>query len=81
MHHSPAAVANYLSTFVRCAQLARKQMSVSQIAFLVHRSKTLAQSYLDLLATVQNDPTMRYHLGELLRLGTPAKKKTRGGLR
>jgi predicted transcriptional regulator len=81
MHHSPAAVANYLSTFVRCAQLARKQMSVSQIAFLVHRSKSLVQSYLDLLTTVQNDPAMRYHLGELLRLGTPAKKKIRGRLR
>ena len=37
MHHSPEAVANYLSTFARCAQLADKKMQVGQSAFLLRR--------------------------------------------
>ena len=76
MHHSPAAVANYLSTFTRCAQLHQKQMSPSQIAFLLDRSRGLIDSYLDLLAECRNDKTLAYHLGEMLALGTP-KKTTR----
>lgn len=76
MHHSPAAVANYLSTFMRTAQLHEKQISSSQIAFLLGRSTGLIQSYLHLLAACQNDATLAYHLTELLRLGTTPKKKT-----
>lgn len=76
MHHSPSAVANYLSTFTRCAQLHEKNMEPSQIAFLLDRSRGLIDSYLDLLAECRNDKTLAYHLGELLRLGTP-KKTTR----
>ena len=41
MHHSPEAVANYLSTFTRCAQLADKKMQVGQIAFLLRRGPSL----------------------------------------
>ena len=75
MHHSPAAVANYLSTFTRTAQLNEQQMALSQIAFLLDRSTGLIQSYLDLLAECKKDPTFSYHLEELLNLGVGAKKK------
>jgi hypothetical protein len=69
VRHSPPAVANYLSTFVRCAQLARKDMQVGQIAFLLRRGKGLIQKYIDLLAQCESDKNMSYHLAELLRLG------------
>jgi DNA-binding CsgD family transcriptional regulator len=70
MHHSPEAVANYLSTFARCAQLAKKDMQVGQIAFLLRRGPALIQAYLDLLAECKADRNMAYHLDELLRLGS-----------
>jgi len=76
MHHSPAAVANYLSTFTRCAQLRERGMESLQIAFLLDRSKTLIDSYLDLLAQCRNDKTLAYHLAELLALGGTPKKTT-----
>lgn len=76
MHHSPAAVANYLSTFTRTAQLHDKDLAPSQIAFLLNRSRGLIDSYLDLLAECAKDKTSAYHLEELLRLGT-SKKTTR----
>jgi hypothetical protein len=76
MHHSPAAVANYLSTFTRTAQLHAKDLAPSQIAFLLNRSRGLIESYLDLLAECAKDKTAAYHLEELLRLGT-SKKTTR----
>jgi DNA-binding CsgD family transcriptional regulator len=70
MHHSPEAVANYLSTFARCAQLAKKEMQVGQIAFLLRRGPALIKAYLDLLAECEGDKNMSYHLDELLRLGS-----------
>jgi DNA-binding CsgD family transcriptional regulator len=70
MHHSPEAVANYLSTFTRCAQLAREEMEVGQIAFLLRRGPSLIRSYLDLLAECRRDRNMAYHLDELLRIGS-----------
>jgi DNA-binding CsgD family transcriptional regulator len=70
MHHTPEAVANYLSTFTRCAQLAHKKLQVGQIAFLLRRGPSLIQAYLDLLAECQRDRTMAYHLKELLRIGS-----------
>jgi hypothetical protein len=76
MHHSPAAVANYLSTFIRCAQLHQKEMAPSQIAFLLNRSRGLIDSYLDLLAECSKDKTLAYHLEEMLVLGR-VKKTTR----
>jgi hypothetical protein len=39
MHHSPQAVSNYLSTFIRCVHLAQKKMQVGQMAFLSHLVK------------------------------------------
>jgi hypothetical protein len=79
MRHSPAAVANYVSTFTRCAQLADKKMEVSQIAFLLHRSKGLIQSYIHLLEQCRNDQNLSYHLEELMKLaqGSGGKKSTR----
>jgi hypothetical protein len=81
MHHSPEAVANYLSTFARCAQLADKEMEVGQIAFLLRRGPSLIQKYLDILVECRRDRNMAYHLDELLRIGSCGgeKKITRGG--
>jgi hypothetical protein len=69
MHHSPAAVANYLSVFARCAQAADKGMQPGQIAFLLRRGVGLIRQYLQLLAECRSDKNMGYHLDELLRLG------------
>lgn len=76
MKHSPAAVANYLSTFTRCAQLAKENMQAGQIAFLLRRGKGLVQRYLELLAECRTDRNLKYHLEELLKIGRgPATKK------
>jgi DNA-binding CsgD family transcriptional regulator len=75
LHHSPEAIANYLSTFARCAQLAAKEMQVGQIAFLLRRGPALIQAYLDLLAECKADRNMTYHLEELLRLGSCGVEK------
>ena len=69
LRHSPQAVANYVSTFTRCAQLVERGMQVGQIAFLLRRGKRLVQQYLDLLAECEADKNMGYHLKELMRLG------------
>ena len=80
MHHSPEAVANYLSTFARCAQLADKKMQVGQIAFLLRRGPSLIQKYLDILAECRDDRNMAYHLDQLLRIGScGGEKKSPGG--
>jgi hypothetical protein len=73
--HTPAAINNYLSTFVRSVQLARRDMQVGQIAFLLRRGKGLIQQYLDLLAACDQDKNMTYHLEELMRLGTASGEK------
>jgi hypothetical protein len=75
MHHSPEAVANYLSTFARCAQLATSKMEVGQIAFVLNRGSSLVQAYLGLLAECQRDRNMKYHLNELLRIGSCGGEK------
>jgi hypothetical protein len=81
MKHSPRAVNNYLATFARCVQLNRKEMQVSQIAFLLRRGKGLVQQYLDIMTECESDKNMAYHLEELLRLGTCSngEKKSDGG--
>jgi DNA-binding CsgD family transcriptional regulator len=81
LHHSPGAVANYLSTFARCVHLARKGLQAGQIAFLLRRGRSLVQKYLDLLARCETDRNMAYHLAELMRLGEGEKKGRRGGSR
>jgi DNA-binding CsgD family transcriptional regulator len=82
MRHSPAAVTNYLSTFERCVQLARRNMQAGQIAFLLRRGTGLIRKYLELLAACEADKNMAYHLDELLRLGcvgSGGEKGRRGG--
>ena len=76
MRHSPAAVANYVSTFTRCAQLANQEMQAGQIAFLLRRGKGLIERYLELLKECQADKNLAYHLDELLKIGQagPVKK-------
>jgi hypothetical protein len=75
MHHSPEAVGSYLSTFTRCAQLTAKKLDVAQIAFLLCRGSSLVQAYLDLLTECQRDRNMKYHLDELLRIGSCGSEK------
>jgi DNA-binding CsgD family transcriptional regulator len=75
MHHSPEAIANYLSTFTRCAQLAQRKMQVGQIAFLLRRGPSLIRAYLNLLDECRRDRNMRYHLNELLRIGSCGGEK------
>ena len=77
LHHCPQAVANYLSTFSRCVQLARRDMQVGQIAFLLRRGQALVRCYLELLAQCDTDENMAYHLDELLRLGCCGGEKKR----
>jgi hypothetical protein len=83
MRHSPEAVANYLSTFTRVAQLNKKEMQPGQIAFLLRRGVSLVRLYLALLKECEHDKNMAYHLDELMRLGAVGveKKSSRGGLR
>lgn len=69
MRHSPEAVANYVSTFTRCAQLSRQNMQIGQIAFLLRRGKGLIAKYVELLAQCEGDKNMTYHLEQLLGLG------------
>jgi len=77
LHHCPQAVANYLSTFARCVQLARKDMQVGQIAFLLRRGRALVRQYVELLRECDADKNMAYHLDELLRLGCCGGEKKR----
>ncbi len=83
MRHSPMAVANYVSTFTRCAQLAKENMQVGQMAFLLRRGRGLVEKYLELLGQCQGDKNLTYHLEELLRIGQagPAKKGATEGSR
>ena len=78
LHHSPRAVANYLSTFVRCVQLHRKGLQVGQIAFLLRRGPKLVERYLELLAECEKDRNYAYHLDELMRLGAVGGEKNGG---
>ncbi len=75
MHHSPEAVANYVSTFTRCAQLARKKLQTGQIAFLLRRGVSLVKAYLKILDECKRDRNMAYHLEELLRIGFSGGEK------
>lgn len=75
-HHSPTAVANYLSTFTRCAQLARQDIHPDQIAFLLRRGRSLVDRYLALAEAAAKDPGQQAHLETLLTLGRCGQKKT-----
>ena len=74
-HHSPSAVANYLSTFVRCAQLARQGVQPTQIAFLLRRGRGLVEQYLELARAAEQDPNQADHLAALLEVGWHEKKQ------
>ena len=63
------AVTNYLSTFTRCAQLAKENMQAGQIAFLLRRGRGLMLHYLELLKECRQDKNLGYHLEELLKIG------------
>jgi DNA-binding CsgD family transcriptional regulator len=78
MHHSPAAVTNYVSTFTRCAQLAERGLQEGQIAFLLRRGRGLIQSYLKLLEACKKDSNFQYHLNELLAIGHAGEKEAGG---
>ena len=81
LRHSPEAVANYLGTFTRCAQLVGQGLEVGQIAFLLRRGRGLIQRYVELVEQCNNDKLWRYHLEELLSLGCGGGEKNfRGGV-
>jgi len=46
LHHSPAAVTNYLWTFARCAYVARQSMGSDAIAYTLDCSRALVEQYL-----------------------------------
>lgn len=77
MRHSPAAVANYVASFTRVAQLAAQKLQPSQIAFLLRRGPGLIERYLELLKECQENPDYHYQLKELLALGSVSAKKKR----
>jgi hypothetical protein len=79
MRHSPASVANYLSTFTRVAQLAARQMQASQIAFLLGRGRSLIERYLELVAQCQQDENFKYHLEQMIQLGRVAQPELASG--
>lgn len=80
--HSMEAVANYVSTFVRTAQLSEQGVDPHEISFLLDRSETLITQYLKLLREAKVSPAMKYHLKELLRLGhAGSQKKDEGDTR
>ena len=80
VHHSPSAVANYLSTFTRCVHLQRRGLQAGQIAHLLRRGRSLVEQYLKLLEECEGDANREYHLEELLRLGTASwGEKEEGG--
>jgi len=75
LHHSPAAVTNYLWTFARCAYLAERGMQAGQIAFLLRRGEGLVRQYLALLAECEGETVMAYHRDELLRVAAGGVKR------
>ncbi len=80
--HSMEAVANYVSTFIRTAQLSEEGTPAHDIAYLLDHSERLIVKYLKLLQEAQTTPAMGYHLKELLRLGRAGgEKKEKGGVR
>ena len=80
LRHSPEAVANYLGTFTRCAQLSRQGFEAGQIAFLLRRGRGLMERYLELLSQCGKDKLWSYHLEELLAVGRASgEKKLPGG--
>lgn len=76
-HHSPASIANYLSTFTRTFQLSQQGIHPAQIAFLLGRGRGLIERYLALAAEAANDPNQQDHLRNLLQVGGGVQKKSR----
>jgi len=82
MRHSPAAVANYLSTFTRVARLEREGLGSGQIAYLLGRGPTLVAKYLDLLGRCAGSAAWTQTLEQMLRPGESGGKTgtlARGG--
>jgi hypothetical protein len=73
-NHAPSSVANYLSTFIRCAQLAKQGLHPAQIAFLLNRGRSLVERYLELVLHAKQDPNQTHHLNALLEVGWHEKK-------
>jgi len=74
-HHAPTSVANYLSTFIRCAQLSLQGVHATQIAFLLRRGRSLVEQYIELAASAEKDPNQADHLNALLEVGWLEKKR------
>jgi DNA-binding CsgD family transcriptional regulator len=79
LRHSPEAVANYLGTFTRCAQLAAEGFEAGQIAFVLRRGRGLIGRYLELVEQARGDKLWRCHLEELLAVGRASGEKKLSG--
>jgi DNA-binding CsgD family transcriptional regulator len=82
MRHSPAAVANYLQTFIRVARLVRENIAPAQIAYLVGRGPSLVDKYIGLLDECTASRLLSQNLEQLLRSGEAGGKieaSPRGG--
>jgi hypothetical protein len=75
MLHSPQAVASYLQTFTRVAQLSARSIHPAQIAFLLRCGRSLVEQYLLLLDESKENEHYSYHLEELLSIGSIGPKK------
>jgi hypothetical protein len=73
-HHVPSSVGNYMSTFIRCAQLARQGIHPTQIAFLLRRGQGLVERYLELVHAAEQQPEQAHQLAALLEVGWHEKK-------
>lgn len=75
LRHSPEAVANYLGTFVRCAQLEREGLDAGQIAFLLKRGRGLIERYLELVRGCAQHKLWSAQLRRMLGLGRGGREK------
>lgn len=75
LRHSPEAVANYLGTFVRCAQLEQEGLDAGQIAFLLRRGRGLIERYLELVRGCEQQKVWSAQLRRMLELGRGGREK------
>ncbi|MBC7231588.1 MAG: DUF1670 domain-containing protein [Actinobacteria bacterium] len=84
IHHSQAAIRNYVTTFAAVAAMTRRGMSAAEIAFVAQISPALVRDYQELLARY-DDPEHSERLQEIIsRLGAEvvelaARRAKKGG--
>lgn len=74
MRHSPAAIANYLQTFLRIVRLVRENIAPAQIAYLLGRGPSLVHKYIELYNGCAANRLLSQNLEQLLRCGDAGGK-------